>query len=56
MRPVSDQRWCNDTPEMTCANGEYIHLGFVLDCHDRAAIAYRAVVGDFQATNGQWWV
>jgi putative transposase len=53
MRPLSDQRWCSDTLEIACANGEYIQLGFVLDCHDREAIAYRAVVGDFQATDVQ---
>jgi|SRR5580704_7509608 putative transposase len=53
MRPASNERWCSDTLEITCANGEYIHLGFVLDCHDREAIAHRAVVGAFQATDVQ---
>lgn len=53
MRPRSDERWCSDTLEIACANGEYVHLGFVLDCHDREAIAHRAVVGDFQAIDVQ---
>jgi putative transposase len=53
MRSVSHERWCSDTLEIACANGEYIQLGFVLDCHDREAIAHRAVVGDFQATDVQ---
>jgi transposase InsO family protein len=53
MRSRSNERWCSDTLEIACANGEYVHLGFVLDCHDREAIAHRAVVGDFQATDVQ---
>jgi putative transposase len=53
MRSVSNERWCSDTLEMACANGEYIHLGFVLDCHDREVIAHRAVVGDFHASDVQ---
>jgi putative transposase len=53
MRSASNERWCSDTLEIACTNGEYIHLGFVLDCHDREAIAHRAVVGDFQAADVQ---
>ena len=51
IRAVSDQRWCSDTVEIVCTSGEYVQLGFVLDCHDREAIAYRAVVGDSHATD-----
>lgn len=53
MRSVSNERWCSDTLEIACVNGEYVQLGFVLDCHDREAIAHRAVVGDFQAADVQ---
>lgn len=52
-RPASNERWCSDTLEIVCVSGEYVQLGFVLDCHDREAIAHRAVVGDFQATDVQ---
>jgi transposase InsO family protein len=53
MRRASNERWCSDTLEIACANGEYVQLGFVLDCHDREAIAHRAVVGDFHAADVQ---
>lgn len=53
MRTASNERWCSDTLEIVCVNGDRVQLGFVLDCHDREAIAHRAVVGDFQATDVQ---
>lgn len=38
----SDVRWCSDILEIPCWNGETVHVGFVLDCHDRDAIAWVA--------------
>jgi putative transposase len=36
----SDVRWCSDILEIPCWNGETVQVGFVLDCHDRDAIAW----------------
>jgi transposase InsO family protein len=41
----SDLRWCSDGFEFTCWNGEILRGAFVLDGHDREAIAWRAVAG-----------
>jgi transposase InsO family protein len=41
----SNLRWCSDGFEFTCWNGEIVRGAFVLDAHDREAIAWRAVVG-----------
>jgi len=41
----SNLRWCSDTLEFTCWNGEIVRLGFVIDAHDREVIAWRAVTG-----------
>lgn len=41
----SNMRWCSDALEFTCWNGECIRVVFVLDCHDREVIAWKAVVG-----------
>src|SRR6266568_3300771 len=38
-RDVSNERWCSDVLEIACWNGELVQLGFVLDCHDREALA-----------------
>jgi putative transposase len=38
----SDLRWCSDTFEIRCWNGERVQVVFSLDCCDREAIAYRA--------------
>ncbi len=48
-RPASNERWCSDVLEIACWNGEYIQLGFVLDCHDRECLAAVAVPRDFTA-------
>ncbi len=36
MRPGSNERWCSDTLELACWNGEVVV--FALDCHDREAL------------------
>ena len=41
----SNLRWCSDGFEFTCWNGEVIRAAFILDTHDREAIAWRAVAG-----------
>ena len=33
-RPGSNERWCSDVLEIACWNGEYVPVGFALDCHD----------------------
>lgn len=38
-RAVSNERWCSDVLEIACWNGALVQLGFVLDCHDREALA-----------------
>jgi len=38
-RAVSNERWCSDVLEIACWNGEYVQLGFALDCHDRECLA-----------------
>lgn len=40
----SDLRWCSDTFEIRCWNGERIQVAFSLDCCDREAVAFRAAV------------
>lgn len=42
-RPVSDERWCSDACAIACTNGEVVWVVFVLDCHDRECLAWRAV-------------
>lgn len=41
----SNMRWCSDALEFTCWNGEVIRVVFVLDCHDREIMAWKAVSG-----------
>jgi transposase InsO family protein len=38
----SDLRWCSDSFEIRCWNGERVHVAFSLDCCDREAIAWVA--------------
>jgi putative transposase len=37
-----DLRWCSDTFEIRCWNGERVQIAFSLDCCDREVIAFRA--------------
>jgi transposase InsO family protein len=41
----SNLRWCSDSFEFSCWNGEVVRAAFVLDAHDREVIAWRAVAG-----------
>lgn len=52
-REVSNERWCSDVLEIACWNGELVQLGFVLDCHDREALATVAAPRDLVATDIQ---
>jgi putative transposase len=38
----SNCRWCSDTLEFACWNGEVVRVAFALDCHDREAIGWVA--------------
>ena len=39
----SNLRWCSDGFEVTCWNGEVVRSAFIIDAHDREAIAWCAV-------------
>ena len=39
---ASDLRWCSDSFEIRCWNGERVHVAFSLDCCDREVIAWVA--------------
>jgi putative transposase len=52
-RAVSNERWCSDVLEIACWNGEYVQLGFVLDCHDRECLAWVAAARDLGARDIQ---
>ena len=52
-RGASNERWCSDTLEISCWSGELVELGFVLDCHDREAIAHVAVPRKYRAADVQ---
>ena len=39
---ASDLRWCSDSFEIRCWNGERVHVAFSLDCCDRENIAWVA--------------
>lgn len=52
-RPASNERWCSDVLEIAAWNGEYIQLGFVLDCHDRECLAWIAAPRDLAARDIQ---
>jgi putative transposase len=45
-RALSNERWCSDVLEIACWNGEYVQLGFALDCHDRECLATVAAPRD----------
>lgn len=53
MRGASNERWCSDTLQIPCWNGDLIELGFILDCHDREAIAHVAVPRKYSAADVQ---
>ena len=40
----SNLRWCSDSFEVTCWNGEIVRIGFAMDAHDREVIAWCATV------------
>jgi putative transposase len=52
-RDVSNERWCSDVLEIACWNGAIVQLGFVLDCHDREALATVAAARDLLGTDIQ---
>jgi putative transposase len=52
-RDASNERWCSDVLEIACWNGEIVQLGFVLDCHDREALATVAAPRDLLGTDIQ---
>ena len=38
----SNIRWCSDCFEVQCFNGEKVYVSFILDCHDRECVSYKA--------------
>lgn len=53
IRGNSNERWCSDTLQIPCWNGDLVELGFILDCHDRGAIAHIAVPQKYRASDVQ---
>ncbi len=53
MRDASDERWCSDTLELPCWNGDRVVLGFAIDCHDRECLAWVAEARDLCAADIQ---
>ncbi len=53
IRGASNERWCSDTLQIPCWNGDLVELGFILDCHDREAIAHVAVPRKYRASDVQ---
>jgi len=53
VRPASNERWCSDTWELACWNGEVVVIGFALDCHDREALAWVAAPRDLVSADIQ---
>ena len=41
----SNLRWCSDSLEFTCWNGDIVRLAFIIDAFDREIIAWTAVSG-----------
>lgn len=41
-QPASNQRWCSDIFRVPCWSGEVVSVAFVIDCHDREALAHVA--------------
>jgi putative transposase len=52
-RAASNERWCSDVLEIACWNGEYVQVGFALDCHDRECLAALAAARDLTARHIQ---
>lgn len=52
-RASSNERWCSDTLEIACWNGEMVMIGFALDCCDREALAHRAAPRHLQGPDVQ---
>ena len=52
-RPRPDERWCSDTLEIACWNGEQVVVGFALDCHDREALSFVGAARDLVAADIQ---
>ncbi len=48
-REHANERWCSDHFEVACWNGEVVHIGFVLDCHDRECLAVLGRPHDLRA-------
>lgn len=38
-RDGSNERWCSDSLQIACWNGEVVEIGFALDCCDRECLA-----------------
>lgn len=49
----SNQRWCSDGFELSCANGEKVRSIFVLDCCDREVISFATSKGGYTAEMAQ---
>jgi transposase InsO family protein len=48
---ASNLRWCSDTFEIRCWNGERVYVAFSLDCCDRGAISWVAAARHLDGTD-----
>lgn len=53
IRGAPNEHWCSDTLQIPCWNEELVELGFILDCHDREAIAHVTVSRRYRASDVQ---
>jgi len=44
-----DARWCSDSFEIGCDNGERVRIAFTIDCCDREAISWVATTGSIDS-------
>ncbi len=49
----SNQRWCSDSFEFSCDNGEKLRVTFALDCCDREALHWAASTGGYDSETVQ---
>lgn len=50
-RDRPNERWCSDSLQLACTNGEVVEIGFVLDCCDRECIATVAEARDLDGAD-----
>lgn len=52
IREQSNERWCSDSLEIRCWNGDRVQIAFALDCHDREVLSVSQSDGHRGLQNG----